>query len=129
MIFVIGPAYSGKHRYAQTLCDDHTCVKTLDVACIPDGTGNDLTSIADGLATRYQVLVGTEIGCGIVPVEASERRFREQMGRLQCLVAERATCVIRLYCGIAQVIKGELDPNKVSSSPKRGFNQVGDDEP
>ena len=37
-----------------------------------------------------------------------ERAARERAGRLCCLLAERADTVVRVFCGIPKVIKGEL---------------------
>lgn len=53
------------------------------------------------------VIIMTEIGCGIIPIEKSERIYREYVGKVGCLLAERAEKVIRLICGIPTVIKGE----------------------
>ncbi len=48
-----------------------------------------------------------EIGCGIVPLEKSERIYREQVGRAGCIIAAHSDTVIRVFCGIPEVIKGE----------------------
>lgn len=47
-----------------------------------------------------------EVGCGVVPMDPSDRRWRERVGRTCCRLAERADRVIRLYCGIPTIIKG-----------------------
>ena len=31
-------------------------------------------------------------------------------GRLACLLAERADCVVQMFCGLPTVLKGELPP-------------------
>lgn len=53
------------------------------------------------------VLICDEIGCGIVPIDPFERRWREETGRLCRTLAARAGRVERVFCGIAQTIKGE----------------------
>ncbi|MBP3380713.1 MAG: bifunctional adenosylcobinamide kinase/adenosylcobinamide-phosphate guanylyltransferase [Ruminococcus sp.] len=53
------------------------------------------------------IIIMTEIGCGIIPIERSERIYRELVGKTGCLLAGRAEKVIRLVCGIPSVIKGE----------------------
>lgn len=53
------------------------------------------------------VILLDEVGSGIVPIGRSERRFREAVGQVGCLLAERAETVTRMVCGIPQVIKGE----------------------
>lgn len=49
-----------------------------------------------------------EIGCGIIPLEKSERIYREQVGRAGCIIASHSDTVLRVFCGIPQAIKGEL---------------------
>ena len=39
---------------------------------------------------------------------AAERAAREAAGRLACLLAARADCVVQMFCGIPTVLKGEL---------------------
>jgi adenosyl cobinamide kinase/adenosyl cobinamide phosphate guanylyltransferase len=52
-----------------------------------------------------QVIITNEVGCGIVPVDAMEREWREAAGRAACLLAEHAKHVVRVTCGMAQRIK------------------------
>ena len=47
-----------------------------------------------------------EIGCGIVPMEKSERVWRENAGRCGCIIAANSVKVIRIVCGIPDIIKG-----------------------
>lgn len=51
------------------------------------------------------VLVSTELGYGIVPVDPFDRAYREMTGRICCMVAKKATQVHRVVCGIGTVIK------------------------
>lgn len=51
------------------------------------------------------VIISDEIGCGIVPMDAFEREYREKTGRLLCAIAARADRVERIVCGIGQQIK------------------------
>ena len=51
------------------------------------------------------VVISDEIGCGIIPMNADERYFREFVGRIQCFLAEKADKVVRVVCGIPQRIK------------------------
>lgn len=57
------------------------------------------------------VILCDEVGSGVVPVDAADRRWRERVGRTCCELAKRAECVIRLYCGIPTVLKGETPWN------------------
>jgi adenosyl cobinamide kinase/adenosyl cobinamide phosphate guanylyltransferase len=52
------------------------------------------------------VLVSNELGYGVVPIDAFDRKYREGTGRLCCLLAKEATEVHRVVCGLGQVIKG-----------------------
>ena len=54
---------------------------------------------------RNIVIISDEIGCGIIPMSADERHFREFVGRIQCFLAEKADKVYRVVCGIPQRIK------------------------
>lgn len=54
------------------------------------------------------IVLTDDIGSGIVPIEREERLWREACGICMRLLAERADTVIRVVCGIPQVLKGEL---------------------
>ena len=103
MIFITGPLYSGKHTFAQKLPGTRLCdVQTLAADAA------DLPALADRLAKGYEILIATEVGGGVVPMDAAERAAREAAGRLACLLAARADCVVQMFCGIPTVLKGEL---------------------
>lgn len=51
------------------------------------------------------VIISDEVGCGIVPMEREERVYRERLGRILTMVAERAERVERVICGLGQRIK------------------------
>ena len=52
------------------------------------------------------VIVCNEIGYGLVPIDAFERKFREQTGRICTKLAAFSKRVDRVVCGIANTIKG-----------------------
>ena len=102
MLFVTGPLYGGKRTFAARFGGRQIFdVQTLAAAA------PDLEKLADELAA-YDVVIATEIGGGIVPMDAGERAAREAAGRLACLLAARADCVVELFCGLPTVLKGEL---------------------
>lgn len=70
-----------------------------------DDLQEKLRSLADRLSQK-EVVIATETGCGVIPLDPRERRNREAAGRLSCLLAERAETVVRVCCGIPQVLKG-----------------------
>lgn len=51
------------------------------------------------------VILTQEIGCGIVPLDAFERKWREVNGRVNCYFAKEAEEVVRVTAGIGQRIK------------------------
>ncbi len=53
------------------------------------------------------IMIGDEIGCGIVPLSKEERDYREIYGRLMCYLTKESEKVTRMICGISQVIKDE----------------------
>ena len=54
---------------------------------------------------RDLILICDEIGCGLVPVDAFEREYRESTGRIMNALAEQAERVDRVVCGIGRRIK------------------------
>ena len=51
------------------------------------------------------IVICDEVGCGVVPIEREEREYREQVGRMQIVLAKSSESVERVICGIAQKIK------------------------
>lgn len=107
MIFITGPLYSGKRDYACSLLscgmDELKKRAVWDVQNLAAGRA-DLNALADELAAR-EVVIATEVGGGVVPVDAGERAAREAAGRLSCLLAQRAERVVRVFCGLPMVLK------------------------
>ena len=105
MIFITGPLYSGKRTFAQKFPGR----RLAEVQALA-ASAADLPALADQLAADYEILIATEVGGGVVPMDAAERAAREAAGRLACLLAARADCVVQMFCGIPTVLKGELPP-------------------
>ncbi len=108
MIFITGPLYSGKREYARLLLgctrEELAQCAVWDVQELAAGCG-DLAALAQQLA-RNEVVIATEVGSGVVPVDKNERAAREAAGRLGCLLAQRADAVVRVFCGIPVYLKG-----------------------
>ena len=108
MIFITGPLYAGKEEYIRKAlgwgAEDFAENAVRDVQKLVPC--DDLELLSDERAGR-KVVIATEVGCGVVPIDPDERRWREEAGRLSCLLAERADTVIRVCCGIPQLLKGE----------------------
>lgn len=110
MIFVTGPLFSGKKEYIRNALhlspEDFAARAVWDAEQLAAGV-TDLEELAEQLSTR-EIVIASEIGGGVVPIEPAERAAREAAGRLACLLAGRADTVIRVVCGLPQVLKGGL---------------------
>ena len=106
MIFVTGPLYSGKRTFAQKL--PGKALADVQQLAADAADREALERLADRLASEYEILIATEVGGGVVPMDARQRADREAAGRLACLLAARAECVVQMFCGIPTVLKGEL---------------------
>jgi len=51
------------------------------------------------------IVICDEVGCGLVPIDKSEREYRDMVGKICCKLAKDATKVHRVICGIGTVIK------------------------
>lgn len=54
------------------------------------------------------VIVSNETGWGIVPENALARRFRDEQGRLNQLLAAESALVVTVIAGLPMVLKGQL---------------------
>ena len=109
MVFVTGPLYSGKKTFVKEWMhwDEETLSRNAvwDVQVLVSDY-DDLVPLA-GELREIHVGIAMEMGSGVVRVAAQERRDREAAGRLACLLAKKANTVIRVFCGIPTVLKGE----------------------
>ena len=102
MVFVTGPLYCGKRTFAQKL-GGRQGYDGQELAA----DAADLNRLADELAD-YDVVTAAEVGGGVVPIAPAARAAREAAGRLACLLAARADCVVQMFCGLPTILKGEL---------------------
>ncbi len=51
------------------------------------------------------IIISNEVGCGIVPMEETQREYRERLGRFLCDIAQKADRVERIISGLGQKIK------------------------
>ena len=56
-------------------------------------------------SVNADIVIGDEVGCGIVPVSKEDTIYRESVGRCMCLLAEKSEGVVRIICGMGMVIK------------------------
>ena len=80
----------------------HLCIrKALQESYDLNQLVNDILAVK-----RDMYLICDEVGSGVVPVDAFERQYREQVGRVMCKLTRSAHKVVRIQCGIATIIKG-----------------------
>lgn len=123
MVLIIGGAYQGKTAYAQTkyalrdaeifTCEGEAldltarCLRHLErfaLACVRAGK-----EPADGLAgldLSGKILICEDISCGVVPMDAETREWREAVGRMNAALAAQADTVTRIFCGLPLELKG-----------------------
>lgn len=110
MIFVTGPLMAGKRDYIRTALglspEEFARRAVWDVQELA-ARESDLPALAETLSRR-EIVIATEAGGGVVPTDPEAREAREAAGRLSCLLAERADTVVRVCCGLPQVLKGQL---------------------
>ena len=128
MILITGGAFQGKCSYAkqeygvaqQNIVDGEVSDKEvlfhaevidhfhLFIQKMIENQENTKLFLEELLVKNPEVIIiTTELGCGIVPINAKDRAFREEMGRISVFLAKRAKRVIRMICGIGMEIKTE----------------------
>ena len=125
MDFIIGGAYQGKLEYAKNKyvlcdCDIYTCNEndniSFDRKCIDSiqeytlyCVKNSIDAVAEFKANRDKwknsVLICEDIFCGVVPLGADMRAWRETTGRLCAYLSSEADTVERIFCGLEQKLK------------------------
>ena len=120
MILIIGGAYQGKLDFAKsaygiTDADVHTCgTGEIDFSkrCIykieefayghPDPIGYFKAHWEEW---QDSILILQDIFCGVVPMGAENRAWRQSTGRLAQYLSKEATQVSRIFCGLEQRLK------------------------
>ena len=104
-ILIVGGAAQGKSAFARRISSETEIVDNLqDIVRQAMEQGKPIPKAEQFMG---KTVVGNELGCGIVPMDETERNWREYTGRLCCDIAARAERVYRMYCGIPQCIKEE----------------------
>lgn len=123
MILIIGGAYQGKLDFARETFGlreediftcrggeidfSRRCVDHLErfVRACPDPAGAEAWFRAREGDWADSILICEDMSCGVVPLGADIRAWREETGRLCRYLAERAERVSRLFCGLEQRLK------------------------
>ena len=120
MILIIGGAWQGKldfvkENFGVTQADIHTCGGgdvDFSKRCVykieeftfshPDPVGYFR---ANREAWERSILICEDIFCGVVPMGAENRAWRQKTGRLCQYLAGEAERVSRIFCGLEQRLK------------------------
>lgn len=124
MVLIIGGAYQGKLTYAVNRyslksadlfdCDGETvdfskrCIFHLERFTLHCARGGlDPVEYFKVHQEQWQnsILICRDISCGVVPMDAELRQWRQANGRLCQYLAAEAEEVIRVFCGLEQRIK------------------------
>lgn len=73
-----------------------------------------------------RIIITDEIGCGVVPVDAFQREYRELAGRIACRIAAEASAVWQVTAGIGRCIKGEIFAERLGNCFAGQLNYEGD---
>jgi len=128
-VFIIGGAYQGKLAYAEKMLrvsaneflagdeissDDFVKAKQVNrlhlfikKMLVNGETEHEIIRfITDSI--NGKIIICDDICGGIIPLEISEIAYRETTGRVLCEIVKAADVVVRVQCGIGQVLKGSL---------------------
>ena len=125
MDLIIGGAYQGKLDFAKQkygFSDAHVCtcgaesgidftapcinkIEEFTFWCVQNG--KDATALFQENRASWDrsVLICQDIFCGVVPLGADLRAWREMTGRLCAYLSREATQVFRIFCGLEQKLK------------------------
>ena len=104
-VYVTGPMASGKREYVLNTLGISASEAAFEVQeLLREQPDLDVAALAEKLS-GYQAITQTEVGAGVIPLDAAEREWREKAGRLACLLAARADIVVRMVCGVPIRVK------------------------
>ena len=122
MILIIGGAYQGKLDYAQATYDlragdmyqctgseidfSKRCIYAIE-EFVWEYDGEDPRDYFRSHREQWQnsILICRDLSCGVVPMGAENRAWRQKTGRLCQYLAREAEQVIRIFCGLEQRLK------------------------
>lgn len=124
MELIIGGAWQGQLEYAQeqypfqefidgAVCSEEELYSCKAVYDFQEFIKNylsekgDAGNLAESIIDKNPeiIIVSNEVGYGIVPMDAFERKYREAVGRVCTKLAAASNTVVRVVCGLGTVIK------------------------
>lgn len=124
MKLIIGGAYQGKREFAKAAfhleeSDIFTCtgekidfsapcidrIEEFTLSCVK--AGKDPVALFQAHRAQWEgaVLICQDIFCGVVPLEAELRQWRQVTGQLCQYLTKNAERVSRVFCGLEQRLK------------------------
>ena len=122
MELVIGGKSQGKLKYILNLYDlkkEDVVSGKLENAFVIDHLESFIYfSLKEGIEPEKDILdfvncnpnsifICNEVGCGIVPIDKFERKYRERVGQICCILASMSSKVHRVVSGVGSLIKDE----------------------
>ena len=125
MHLIIGGAYQGKIDWAKAqfsiaeediFCCEEDRAAVLSARCITHLERFALYCLRQGLEPasvlennqnlwENSILICNDISCGVVPLDAETRAWREACGRMLGMLSRKAETVTRIFCGLPQRLK------------------------
>ena len=124
MELIIGGAYQGKTQYAKekynlTEADIHICDSVeIDFSkkCVADLEKFTFSCVKNNMDSveyfnqhsekwKNSIIICQDIFCGVVPMGADNRKWRQETGRLCQYISKEAETVTRIFCGLEQKLK------------------------
>jgi len=125
MHLIIGGAFQGKTDWAKARfslndadildCSEETipdfsanCITHLErfaLCCLRQGQEPKAVLLQNKDRWKNSVLICDDISCGVVPLDAETRAWREACGRMLSALSVEAETVTRIFCGLPQRLK------------------------
>lgn len=126
MILIFGGAYQGKKDFAvdkfgikendifecgkdlEDLPNDRRLINNADqfvLGLVERGLNPEAYFARNMDKFKDNIIIFQDISCGIVPMDKTERKWREENGRALILCAKGADEVYRVFCGIGCKVK------------------------
>ena len=125
MELIIGGAYQGKTEYAKAafglndgdifVCDkdgsidfSKRCISHIECFsfwCVEHGIEPADYFFEHAENAENLIVISDDISCGVVPIDKTERAWREANGRLLIRLSKESEHVTRVFCGLSQRLK------------------------
>lgn len=124
MDFIFGGAYQGKTAYAKEkygftaeeifTCQEgqidfsYPCIRHLEDFCLHCvKEKQDAVAVLEENRGKWKntVFLCADLSCGVVPMDAQDRAWRQETGRVMQYLSAHANSVTRIFCGLEQKLK------------------------